>query len=142
MHDRTITLFNFHNGKWYPSVISGVTVVENVASSATEQAGKTSGDAVEVSIPTSHAKGIETSAGFKAYVSPKGYAVCPAPAHCLSFKPEQDFIYCGEWATAPIADDEYESGLYHAMNEEYDGVYMITSAMWLGLIPHFEIGGR
>ena len=142
MHDRTITLFNFHNGKWYPSVISGVTVAENVASSATEQAGRTSVDAVEVSIPASHSKGIETADGFKAYVSPKAYAVCTAPKDCLTFTPLKDFIYCGVWDTAPIDDEEYESGLYHALNEEYDGVYMISSALWLGLIPHFEVGGR
>lgn len=143
MYDRTITLFNLHNGTWHPSVIHGVTVSENVSSASTAQADKTGGDTLEVSIRTSRSKGIETSVGFKAYVSPNAYAACAAPADCLTFKPERDFIYCGEWPTAPIDDAEYEeSGLYHAMNEEHDGVYMITSAMWLGAIPHFEIGGR
>ena len=142
MHDKTITLFNLHNGVWYPSVISGVTVEEVVAISATETAGRTNSDAVELSIGTSCVKAITTSVGLKAYVTPKAYAVCTAPADCLTFKPEQDFIYVGEWATDPIRDDEYESGLYHDFNEEHDGVYMITSAAWLGLIPHFEIGGR
>lgn len=143
MHDRTITLFNYHGGKWYPSVIHGVSVLENVASSATTQGGKTGSDTLEVSIKTSSSKGIETATGFKTYVSPNAYAACSAPADCLTFKPERDFIYCGEWPTAPIDDAEYEeSGLYHAMNEEHDGVYMITSVAWYGLIPHFEIGGR
>ncbi len=143
MHDRTITLFNFHGGKWYPSVIRGVSVLENIASVSTTQAGRTNSDALELSIKTSSTQGIETSAGVKAYVSPNVYASCSAPADCLTFKPERDFIYCGEWPTIPIDDAEYEeSGLYHAMNEEYDGVYLITSATWYGLIPHFEIGGR
>lgn len=143
MHDRTITLFNFHGGKWYPSVIRGVSVLESIASASTTQAGRTNSDALELSIKASSTQGIETSVGVKAYVSPNAYAACSAPANCLTFKPECDFIYCGEWPTTPIDDAEYEeSGLYHAMNEEYDGVYLITSATWYGLIPHFEIGGR
>ena len=142
MHNGTITLFNLHDGLWYPSVIHGVTVEEIVATSATENAGRTNSDAVELSIGTTNVKAIVTAAGLKSYVSPKAYAVCAAPADCLTFKPEQDFVYIGEWSTEPISDDEYESGFYHAFNEENDGVYMITSVAWLGLIPHFEIGGR
>lgn len=142
MHDRTITIFNYHGGKWYPSVIRGVSVLENVASSATTQGGKTGSDVLEVSIKTSSAKTVETAAGYKSYVKPKSYAVCADPSEFLTFTPEQDFIYCGEWLEGAVADDDYDSGLYHAMNEEYDGVYKITSATWLGLLPHFEIGGR
>lgn len=142
MHNGTITLFNLHNGVWYPSVISGVTVEEITATSSTETAGRTNSDAVELSIPTTHVKAIKTSDGLKAYVSPKAYEIGTAPANCLTFKPEQDFVYVGAWSTAPIRDDEYESGLYHAFNEEHDGVYMITSVAWLGLLPHFEIGGK
>lgn len=142
MHNGTITLFNLHNGLWYPSVIRGVTVEEIVATSATENAGRTNSDAVELSICTTNVKAIVTEAGLKAYVTPKAYAVGTAPADCLTFKPEQDFVYIGEWSADPIRDDEYESGFYHAFNEEHDGVYMITSVAWLGLIPHFEIGGR
>lgn len=142
MHDGTITLFNLHKGAWYPSVIRGVTVVEAAATTATTQAGWTAGDALEVSIKTSRAKAVETASGYKAYVTPKTYAACADPAEFLTFTPEQDFIYCGEWPGGSVADDDYDSGLYHAMNEEYDGVYKITSATWLGLLPHFEIGGR
>lgn len=142
MHDKTITLFNLHNGVWYPSVIPNVTVEEVTATSATEIAGRTNADTVELSIGTSIAKAITTSVGVKAYVSPMSYAVCTAPADCFTFKTEQDFVYIGEWSTDPIRDDEYESGLYHALNEANDGFYMISSAAWLGLIPHFEIGGR
>lgn len=142
MHDRTITLFNLHKGTWYPSVIRGVTVTESASSAATTQAGWTGGDALEVSIKTSRAKAIETATGYKAYVTPKVYAACADPSEFLSFTPEQDFIYCGEWADGGGTDDDYDSGFYHAMNEEYDGVYKITSAEWLGALPHFEIGGR
>lgn len=142
MHDGTITLFNFCNGVWYPSVIDGVTIAEVTASAATENAGMTGGDTVELFIPTSGAKSVATTGGEKMYVSPKVYAACAAPNTCLTFKPLVDFILVGKWDTAPINDDEYESGLYHSFNDEYDGVYMITSASWYGLIPHFEIGGR
>ena len=142
MHNGTITLFNLHNGKWYPSVIKGVTVEEVAATSTTETAGRTNSDAVELSIKTTHVKAISTTVGLKPYVTPKAYAVGTEPAHCVTFKPDQDFVYIGEWPVEPILDDDFESGFYHAFNEEHDGVYMITSAAWLGLIPHFEIGGR
>ena len=143
MHDQAVTLFNRHNGKWYPTVIHGVTVVELTVTSTTETAGRTNGDTVELSIKTTVAKAIETTVGLKPYIPPKAYAVCTDPGKCVTFKPEQDFVYIGEWPVVePIPDDDFESGFYHAINEEHDGVYMITSVSWLGLIPHFEIGGR
>ena len=142
MHNGTITLFNLQGSKWYPSVIRGVSVEEIVATSATENAGRTNSDTVELSIGTTNVKAIVTDAGLKSYVSPKAYAVCTEPANCMTFQPEQDFVFIGEWPTEPISDDDFESGFYHAFNEEHDGVYMITSVAWLGLIPHFEIGGR
>lgn len=143
MYDNTITLFNRHNGKWYPSIIEGVDMVATEAASPTTLSGITNGDAVEIIIHCTKAKGITTTAGLKAYVSPKAYAACSAPADCITFTPETDFIYEGAWpSTSPIDDVGYESGLYAAMNEEYDGVHMITSAVFFGLLPHFEIGGR
>jgi len=53
-----------------------------------------------------------------------------------------DFSYVRNEYNEPIADNEYESGLYNDMNSKYDGVYKITTSAFFGLIPHFEIGGR
>ena len=77
------------------------------------------------------------------YVTPKAYSHLISPEGYFTFKPETDFFVVGNYAsTEPIDDDDYDEGLYHAMNEAEDGVYMITSAVYYSLLPHFEIGGR
>lgn len=144
MYDHTITLFCMHGDTWYPSVIEGVDLIATESASKTPLAGQTNGDSVEIIVHSSAAKVVKTKAGAKAYVTPKAYAATNAPANCLTFTPEQDFILDAEWpSTDPIPDDAYgDTGLYSAFNEDHDGVYMITSAKYLGLLPHFEIGGR
>ena len=77
------------------------------------------------------------------YISPKAYAHLEAVDGRFTFTPETDFVVVGNYSSQePIDDDEYEDGLYQAMNEAQDGVYMITSATYFSLLPHFEIGGR
>lgn len=77
------------------------------------------------------------------YIGPKGYANLEDPDGYFTFKPETDFMVVGNYASgAPVDDDDYDEGFYHAMNDAQDGVYMITSAVFYGLLPHFEIGGR
>ena len=144
MYQNVITIFNFHesSGKWYPAVIRNTDLLVNKSSGSTTS-GKTNADTVELIIRCSTDKRITTADGPKSYTGPKEYAKCDTPAEHITFKPECDFIYDGEWPElVPISDDGYDSGLYHAMNDEYDGIYMITSAAFYGLLPHFEIGGR
>ena len=77
------------------------------------------------------------------YIGPKAYAALESPAGYFTFTPETDFIVVGNYSSnEPINDDDYTEGLYHAMNDVQDGVYMVTSATYFSLIPHFEIGGR
>ena len=144
MYQNTITVFNYHSGKWYPTIIEGVNLVETTGASKAAVAGTTNGDSSDFIIHTAADKTVTTRVGKKAYLSPKAYAKTDAPARYITFKPEQDFIYNGVWeSTEPIVDaDCGDEGLYSALNEEYDGVYMITYATWFGLLPHFEIGGR
>lgn len=79
----------------------------------------------------------------KKYTGPKAYAKLADPSEYFTFRPETDFFATGNYASeAPISDDDYENGLYSAMNDAMDGVYMITSATFYSLIPHFEIGGK
>lgn len=64
-------------------------------------------------------------------------------AKAFGVAPECDFIFAGAWPdTEPLTDDDYDEGLYHALNAERDGIYLISSAGFYGLLPHFEIGGR
>ncbi len=145
MYQNTITLFNFHEatGLWYPSVFTGVDLGVNNSSRSTKD-GKNNGDAVSVIIHCTADKTFTTADGTeKSYTGAKAYAKCENPTACITFKPECDFIYEGVWPDSePLREEDYESGLYHALNDEHDGVYMISSAAFYGLLPHFEIGGR
>ena len=145
MYQNTITLFNFHEatGLWYPSVFTGVDLGVNNSSRSTKD-GKNNGDAVSVIIHCTADKTFTTADGTeKSYTGAKAYAKCENPTACITFKPECDFIYGGAWPDLePLREEDYESGLYHALNDEHDGVYMISSAAYYGLLPHFEIGGR
>lgn len=77
------------------------------------------------------------------YIGPKAYANLDDPNGYFTFKAETDFFVVGNYSSdEPINDDDYDEGLYHAMNDAQDGVYMITSAVYFSLLPHFEIGGR
>lgn len=145
MCQNTITLFNYHEttGLWFPSVFKGVDLGVNASSNSTKD-GKNSNDTVIIIIHCTKDKVFTTADGTKkSYTGAKAYAKCDNPTTCITFKPECDFIYEDDWTDlTPISDEEYESGFYHTMNEEYDGVYMISSAAFYDLLPHFEIGGR
>lgn len=144
MYQNTITLFNFHRatGLWYPSVISGVDLIASKANNATKE-GTTNSDAVDIIIHCTADRAVQTSEGLKSYTGAKAYARCNAPTEHITFAPECDFIYDGVWSDlSPLSDDEFDSGLYHELNETQDGVYMISSAAFYSLLPHFEIGGR
>lgn len=144
MYQNTITLFNFHEatGLWYPSVIADIDLIASKANNATKE-GLNNGDTVDIIIHCTHDKKIKTSQGMKSYTGAKAYAKCDNPTGCITFKPEKDFIYEGVWPDLlPIDGEDFDSGLYNELNTNYDGVYMISSAVFYGLLPHFEIGGR
>lgn len=144
MYQNTITVFNFHKGTgfWYPSIITGADLLPAKSSNHTTD-GMNSADAVDIIVHCTAEKVIATESGDKSYTGPKEYAKCENPAERITFTPESDFIYDGAWPDlAPINDDEYDEGLYHALNEEHDGIYLISSAAFYGLLPHFEIGGK
>lgn len=145
MYQNTITLFNYHEatGLWYPTVLSGVDLGVSTSSNSTKD-GKSNNDVVSVIIHCTKDKVFTAADGTeKSYTGAKAYAKCDKPTACITFRPECDFIYDGEWSDlSPVCEDDYESGFYHAANDECDGVYMISSVAFYGLLPHFEIGGR
>lgn len=140
MYDRTITLFNHRKADncWYTRTFTGVDVIETQGQSATTH-GKQSTDSLEVIL---HCTAAQQADGLQ-YVSPKAWQSLEDVEGYFTLTPECDFIVledCPE--TEPLNDDDYDEGLYHAMNDEKDSVYLITSAVWYSLLPHFEIGGR
>lgn len=144
MYRDIITVFNYHaaSGRWFPSVVPGADLLVTKSHSATTAGGNNS-DTVEIIIHCTADKRVSTSEGMKSYTGPKEYARCDDPAQHITFAPECDFIFAGVWLdTVPLIDDDYDEGLYHAMNAERDGIYLISSAGFYSLLPHFEIGGR
>lgn len=144
MYGNTITLFNLHKGTglWYTTVFNDADLIGLRASGATQH-GVVSGDAVEIIIHTRADKSALSAQGPKRYAGPKAFAGLTDPGSYFTFTPEVDFFVAGDQSSPdPLADEEYESGLYHALNDELDGVYMVTSATFYPLLPHFEIGGK
>ena len=140
MYNDTITLFNYHekSGKWFYTVIQKADVLINRSVSATTN-GFNNSDSVSIIVRCTPAKSVNG----KEYFPPKKFSKCDDPESIFTFKPECDFIFEGKFESdEDIFDDDYDEGFYHAMNEEYDGVYMITSAAFFSLLPHFEIGGK
>jgi hypothetical protein len=139
-------LFNFHEatGKWYPNEFHNVSLTAANANAPTPDAGMKSADAVEIIIRTAADKSNTENGVTVRYVEPKQYAALESPVGYFTFKPEQDFFYVGACAAGAYSEDDYEddNGFYHFMNKSYDGVYLIQSATFYSLIPHFEIGGR
>ena len=144
MYGDTITVFNYHaaTGRWFPSIISGADLLTTKANSATT-AGGNNADTVDIIIHCTADKRIPASVGMKSYTEPKAYARCNSPARHITFTPECDFIFAGTWPdTEPLTDDDYDEGLYNAMNAAHDGIYLISTVSFYSLLPHFEIGGR
>lgn len=144
MYGQTITLFNFHGGKWYTTVFTDADV-SAVKSGSASQHGQTNTDTVEIIIHVrrSDAGILQIGDEGKCYTGAKAFAALESPNGWFTFTPEVDFIAVGDHASAePLSDDEYEEGLYHEMNRTQDGVFMVTSAALYMLLPHFEIGGR
>lgn len=143
MYADTLTVFNLHDGLWYPSVIERANLLMNRGATSTPSVGTVNADSVEIIIHCSVDKTIETQSGPKICLGPKAYASCTDPADYITFRPEMDFVLNGAWPdTDPIRDDAYAHGFYDAMNTENDGVYKVTSVAFYGLLPHFEIGGE
>jgi len=138
VYDSKITLFNYHAGLWYTTIIDGVELVETKGDTATVSGGMTNADVVEAIIPASP----DGSINSKPFVGPKEYKVCADPEGCFTITPESDFFVVGDHQTDPVSDDDYDEGLYHHLNSTMDNVYMITSKVFYSLLPHYEIGGR
>ena len=142
MYDTTLTLFNYHKGTnlWYTTVFHGADVIAAEAADSSAR-GIQSKDGVEIIIRTNALQVAVTPTGEKQYYTPKAYGNCGTPESSFTFTPETDFVMVGDFgASEPLEDDE-DCGLYHRMNDTHDGVYLIHTATYYSLLPHFEIGG-
>lgn len=143
MYNDTITLFNLHNGAWYSHIIKEVDAGITSGAGSTALNGTTRTDSAIILIQTSSSKVINADNSLLPYVSPKAFSALENPESVITFQPQTDFILIGEYENSePINEDDFETGFYDEMNSKYDNVFLITSAAYFDLIPHFEIGAR
>lgn len=151
MYKDTVTLFNRYTTKdrkivWYPTVLCGVNLNIDKASIVAKY-GSNSQDNAVLNVKY-HNCDDAVMVGDKSYLLPKEWnkQTEDALAASLTFttgKEEFDFFYEGEWESdEPILDDDYTSGFYSYMNNNYDNVFAITSVSKYSVIPHFEVVGK
>lgn len=139
MFNDIVTVFNNHKGCWYAHMIRGVDYGSTASAGSTKLNGITKSDRVIVLIRSDADKHISSDVTLQ-YVPPKVYERLENVEGHITFKPQDSFILIGEYNGAePISDDDYEAGFFDYMNSMYDNVFMISSAAYFGLIPHFEI---
>ena len=151
MYKDTVTLFNRYTTKdrkivWYPTVLRGVNLNIDKASIVAKYGSNSQDNAV---LNVKYHSGDDTvMMGDKRYLLPKEWKkqTEDALAESLTFasdKEEFDFFYEGAWESdEPIMDDDYTSGFYSHMNNNYDNVFAITSVSKFSAIPHFEAVGK
>lgn len=144
VYRNTVTIFNYHekNERWYSTVFPAAHLEAAKSASPSAGAGILKGDAVEMILPVSKDKSIKVDDTVKQYIRPKEYDALDDPSGYFTFHPERDFFAVGNHETEPVDDDDYDEGYYHAMNTSLDEVYMVSSAAFFPLLPHFEVGGR
>ena len=148
MYSDTVTIFNRYESRlgdmWYPTVLHGVNVMAD-RSAIVQKYGEESKDNAVLNVQYDMAENDIKIVG-KNYLTPKAWdqQTNDLLPETITFSPGEkfDFFFVGEWSEDPISDDDYENGFYDYMNSAYDGVYAITSAAKLTVIPHFEITGK
>lgn len=151
MYKDTVTLFNRYTTKdrkiiWYPTVLHGVNLNVDKASIVAKYGSNSKDNAV---LNVKYHSGDNTvMVEDKRYQLPKEWSKQSeeALAESLTFATdtqEFDFFYEGEWEGEElIMDEEYTSGFYSYMNNNYDNVFAITSVSKYNVIPHFEVVGK
>ena len=129
MYDKAVTIYNLHDGMWYPTVISGVSLYTVTASDITVN-GVNNVGSVQALIPAGNVG--------KTYLPPKAYQQAASVGSYFTFTPEQDVLMEGTYTTVED-DDDYDLGFYHEMNKIRDGVFLIKAAEYLSMIPHYEV---
>lgn len=156
MFDKTVTVFNYYESPtarlWYPHVLFGVHL-ETDRAQIIRKYGPESKDNAVLHIPLMNEDGerkiLDFSAELTLWKPPKEWRKLSSDEMetCITFNPEKDFFYWGEWTEGVVNDDQYanprgDGDFYSYMNGNKDFVYKITSVEGpYNLIPHFEVMG-
>ena len=141
MYHDTITLFNRKKNSdsdvWYPTIIENVNLNIDKAAILAKY-GAESQDKVMLSIRYK-TDGQDVIIAGKPWMPPKMW---DGTEDSVTFNPDGDFFWKGEWTGGIVADDGYTDGFYSYMNNTHDYVFAISSVAQYSIIPHFEIMGK
>lgn len=152
MYSSKITLFNYYESAttgdayWYPHILSGVDLNTD-RGAIIKKYGPDTADNAQLHIlygtNKSDQKVIANKSGDAIpWLPPKEWRkqTNDLLSETLTFSPEDDFFWEGEWDKGIVNDDDYPGGFYQHMNQNRDNVFKITSVGGpYNLIPHFEI---
>ena len=141
MFDKTITVFNQHDGIWYPKTFTCAQAIDD-RGYIRRTYGDTSSDSVSVHLPVSERDG-RTYVGDVEYLDPKAWAEADK-ANAVTFRGGKNFdiLLRGNYDPAPIADSDYTGGFYKHLRETYDGVWAVNNVTRYYVLPHFELTGK
>lgn len=152
MYSSKITLFNYYESAttgdayWYPHVLSNVDLNTD-RGAIIKKYGADTADNAQL-----HILYVVNQSGQKAIADKNRNAIPWLPPkewqkqtndllpETLTFSPEDDFFWEGEWDKGVVNDEDYRGGFYQYMNQSRDNVFKITSVGGpYSLILHFEI---
>lgn len=151
MYNATVTIFNLYESRtaamWYPHVLSGVDLITDKGQ-LLKKYGPDNTDNAELHIvyEQKDEKRIIRDASGKElpWLPPKAWKsqVNDLLDDSVTFGPD-DFFMEGEWTDGIVDEENYTSGFYDFMNNQYDFVFLISSVGGpYSVIPHFEILGK
>lgn len=154
MYDKTVTIFNFYQSDttgaatWYPHTLTNVDLNTD-RGAIIKKYGSDSSDNAQLHVRFSDSNGqkvITDKDDVKLpWLLPKEWKhqTNDLLDQTITFSPDTDFFWEGEWAGGEVNDDDYRGGFYQYMNQSKDHVFKITSVGGpYTVIPHFEILGK
>ena len=152
MYSKTVTVFNYYESKttgdayWYPHVLSNVDLNTDRGAIIKKYGADTADNAQLHILYGTNRSGQKVIADKDSnaipWLPPKEWQkqTNDLLPETLTFSPESDFFWEGEWDKGVVNDDDYRGGFYQYMNQNKDNVFKITSVGGpYSLIPHFEI---
>lgn len=152
MYSKTVTIFNYYESAtagdayWYPHVLSNVDLNTDRGAIIKKYGADTSDNAQLHILYGTNQSGQKVIADKDSnavpWIPPKEWKkqTNDLLSETLTFSPEDDFFWEGEWDKGIVSDDDYRGGFYQYMNQNKDNVFKITSVGGpYSLIPHFEI---
>jgi hypothetical protein len=151
MYSKIVTIFNYYESAttgeayWYPHVLSGVDLITDKGAILKKYGPDATDNAqlhIRYAVQNSDITIADKDGKILPWVPPKEWQkqTNDLLPETLTFSPEDDFFWEGEWDKGIVNDTDFPGGFYQYMNQNRDNVFKITSVGGpYNLIPHFEI---